>query len=507
MKDESLESDANIDNQFQETHVSSSMLDKGPRTVTFQDANVAEDADSDDAELLDLSEVDDGDLLTESNGYLEPGNLCTVSPELKRHVPSNNVNLSLTRRRQSPNGNSNGVSREYADGIDIENRQPNEILTQSNIKGCSRDLPMKDCHTKSSQISMDITTSGPSNTTFINHNVDATTLPKIRVVVRKRPLNSSERQRGEEDIVHVDRTNESMILNETKVKVDLTQYVEKNEFSFDAILDDNTSNDEVYLQTVAPLVGSIFRRGRSTCFAYGQTGSGKTYTMSPLPTRAVHDIMTMMKRPEFSNLTLWMSNFEIYGGKVFDLLNERQKLCMREDGRQRVCIVGLQEFEVDSVEQVEKLIEMGHGVRSTGTTGANAESSRSHAIIQLVLRSAARQQREGRFIGKTVGKFSFIDLAGNERGADTYDNNKQTRLEGAEINKSLLALKECIRALDMGAVHIPFRGSKLTEVLRDSFMGNEARTVMVHRSMHDRKTSLHLLHYFASNMKIANKKH
>ena len=49
--------------------------------------------------------------------------------------------------------------------------------------------------------------------------------------------------------------------------------------------------------------------------------------------------------------------------------------------------------------------------------------------------------------------------------ADTYDNDRQTRLEGAEINKSLLALKECIRALDSVARHVPFRGSKLTEVL------------------------------------------
>lgn len=78
-----------------------------------------------------------------------------------------------------------------------------------------------------------------------------------------------------------------------------------------------------------------------------------------------------------------------------------------------------------------------------------------------------------------VGKLSFIDLAGSERGADTFDNNRQTRLEGAEINKSLLALKECIRALDSEARHVPFRGSKLTAVLRDSFIGDTARTVMI----------------------------
>ena len=76
------------------------------------------------------------------------------------------------------------------------------------------------------------------------------------------------------------------------------------------------------------------------------------------------------------------------------------------------------------------------------------------------------------------GKLTFIDLAGSERGADVVDQNKQTRFDGAEINKSLLALKECIRALDQNKNHTPFRGSKLTLVLKDSFIGN-CRTVMI----------------------------
>lgn len=77
---------------------------------------------------------------------------------------------------------------------------------------------------------------------------------------------------------------------------------------------------------------------------------------------------------------------------------------------------------------------------------------------------------------------SFIDLAGSERGADTVDSKKQTRLDGAEINKSLLALKECIRALDLDKKHTPFRGSKLTQVLKDSFTGNSKTTMIANVS-------------------------
>ncbi|TYI64269.1 hypothetical protein E1A91_D09G076600v1 [Gossypium mustelinum] len=308
---------------------------------------------------------------------------------------------------------------------------------------------------------------------------------KIKVVVRKRPLNKKEISRKEDDIVTV--SENALTVHEPKLKVDLTAYVEKHEFCFDAVLDEHVTNDEVYRETVEPIIPIIFQRTKATCFAYGQTGSGKTFTMQPLPLRAAKDLVRYLHQPVYRNqrFKLWLSYFEIYGGKLFDLLSDRKKLCMREDGRQQVCIVGLQEFEVSDVQIVKEYIERGNAARSTGSTGANEESSRSHAILQLVIKkhpeikeSKRKNDGDESKPGKVVGKISFIDLAGSERGADTTDNDRQTRIEGAEINKSLLALKECIRALDNDQIHIPFRGSKLTEVLRDSFVGN-SRTVMI----------------------------
>ncbi|RWW45482.1 hypothetical protein BHE74_00048666 [Ensete ventricosum] len=100
---------------------------------------------------------------------------------------------------------------------------------------------------------------------------------------------------------------------------------------------------------------------------------------------------------------------------------------MREDGKQKVCIVGLQEYIVSSLDTIKDLIEKGNATRSIGTTGANEESSRSHAILQLAIKKTAdgNESKPARI----VGKLSFIDLAGSERGADTTDNDKQTRFE------------------------------------------------------------------------------
>lgn len=307
---------------------------------------------------------------------------------------------------------------------------------------------------------------------------------QIAVCVRKRPLSRKEITRKEIDVISVPR-KDTLIVHEPRNKVDLTKFLENHKFRFDYAFDDNCDNAIVYKYTAKPLVQTIFEGGMATCFAYGQTGSGKTHTMggefngkvqdckNGIYAMAAKDVFTYLHSQRYRNLNLVVSAsfFEIYSGKVFDLLSDKQKLRVLEDGKQQVQVVGLTEKVVDGVEEVLKLIQHGNTARTSGQTSANSNSSRSHAVFQIVLRPPGST--------KIHGKFSFIDLAGNERGADTSSANRQTRMEGAEINKSLLALKECIRALGKQSAHLPFRVSKLTQVLRDSFIGDKSKTCMI----------------------------
>lgn len=307
---------------------------------------------------------------------------------------------------------------------------------------------------------------------------------QITVCVRKRPLNKKELARKEVDVISVP-SKDQIVVHEPKSKVDLTKYLDNQLFRFDYAFNEECSNELVYKYSAKPLVQTIFEGGMATCFAYGQTGSGKTHTMGGdfhgktqdckkgIYAMAAKDVFKLLRSPKFKSLNLVVSAsfFEIYSGKVFDLLADKAKLRVLEDGKQQVQVVGLTETIVENVEDVFKIIQRGNTARTSGQTSANSNSSRSHAVFQIILHNP--------IANKVHGKFSLIDLAGNERGADTQSSNRQTRMEGAEINKSLLALKECIRALGRKGSHLPFRASKLTQVLRDSFIGDKSKTCMI----------------------------
>ncbi|KAM8960960.1 kinesin-like protein KIF24 [Pelodytes ibericus] len=298
---------------------------------------------------------------------------------------------------------------------------------------------------------------------------------KIRVCVRKRPLGLREERRGEVNVVTVEN-KETIFIYERKEAVNLKEYILQHVFYFDEVFSETFSNQDVYMKTAHPLIQHVFNGGNATCFAYGQTGAGKTYTMigtqkNPgLYALAAKDIFQQLEtlHPR-KDCAVWISFYEIYCGQLYDLLNGRKRLFAREDGKHVVQIVGLREVQVRSVDLLLDMILKGSRERSTGATGVNSDSSRSHAVIQIQIKDAGNRK---------LGRISFIDLAGSERASDARESDKQTKMEGAEINQSLLALKECIRALDQEQAHTPFRQSKLTQVLKDSFIGN-SKTCMI----------------------------
>ena len=299
---------------------------------------------------------------------------------------------------------------------------------------------------------------------------------KIFVVVRKRPLSKKEIANGEIDCISC--LNPKITVHECKIKIDgITKYLEDHEFFFDNTFNENETTEEIYDYTISPMINLVLKKGIVTCFAYGQTGSGKTYTMKGIESLAIDSLFNEIKGTN-KKYEFFISFFEIYGGRLYDLLNNKNKLQVFDDSKGVTQIFGLQEFQADTPEDMRLIIDKANSVRTTHNTVTNETSSRSHAICNIIIKEKG---------SKEFGKLSLVDLAGSERGTETQSNNRLRRAEGAEINKSLLALKECIRALQArktsgnGDIHVPFRASKLTHVLRDSFVSksDKSRIIMI----------------------------
>ena len=306
---------------------------------------------------------------------------------------------------------------------------------------------------------------------------------KIYVCVRKRPIFNKEIQNGEIDCVSA--INPKVCIYDCKLKIDgYTKYIDTNDFYFDNVFNENEDTNLLFECSVKPSLDILLKGGVVTCFAYGQTGSGKTYTMQGIQDAAIYNIFdnfTEIQSVLKKKFKFFISFFEIYSGRLYDLLNNRNKVMALEDKNQKVQIYGLTEKEVFNPKEMQDIVDYANQMRTTHNTVTNETSSRSHAICNFVIKVEGKREDE------EYAKLSLVDLAGSERATETQSNNKSRLAEGAEINKSLLALKECIRALDARKIkgnsdqHVPFRNSKLTLVLRDSFLGkaNLCKIIMI----------------------------
>lgn len=280
--------------------------------------------------------------------------------------------------------------------------------------------------------------------------------------------------------------------DEEKAYLDQVQRRSKaRRYTFDVAFNESATNAEVYEATARSFISSVVNGMNSTVFAYGSTGSGKTHTMignydEPgmmfLSLVDIFDqIKSMRDKYEFE---VTCSYLEVYNELIYDLLIvDSPPLELREDPERGPVPMGLTRIAVKGPDDITKLLHEGNERRSIDHTEANATSSRSHAVLEITVRRWAKVAK-GKEKHVLCGKLSLVDLAGSERASDTQNCGQKLR-DGANINKSLLALANCINALGRhsnskakGRMYIPYRNSKLTRLLKDGLSGN-SRTAMI----------------------------
>ncbi|XP_042630791.1 kinesin-like protein KIFC3 isoform X3 [Cyprinus carpio] len=298
----------------------------------------------------------------------------------------------------------------------------------------------------------------------------------IRVLCRVRPVCAGETDAADtKNKVTFDPDDDAVLYLSNKGKL-MT-------FELDKVFPTQATQEEVF-QEVQSLVTSCIDGFNVCIFAYGQTGSGKTYTMEGVPEdpginqRALRLLFSEVseKKPDW-DYKITVSMVEIYNETLRNLLgdnpSEKLDIKMCPDGSGQLYVPGLTEFTVESVEDINKVFDLGHMNRATACTNLNEHSSRSHAL--LIVTVAGFNSSTGH---RTSGKLNLVDLAGSER--ITKSGAEGSRLREAQcINKSLSALGDVINALRSKHSHVPFRNSRLTYLLQDSLSGDSKTLMMV----------------------------
>ncbi|XP_045152411.1 kinesin-like protein KIF7 isoform X1 [Echinops telfairi] len=337
----------------------------------------------------------------------------------------------------------------------------------------------------------------------------------VRVALRVRPLLPKELLHGHQSCLHVEPGCSRVTLGRNR------------QFGFSVVLAEDTSQEAVYQTCVQPLLKAFFEGFNATVFAYGQTGSGKTYTMGEASVASLHEdeqgvipramaeAFKLMDENDLLDCLVHVSYLEVYKEEFRDLLEvgtASRDIQLREDDRGNVVLCGVKEVDVEGLDEVLSLLEMGNAARHTGATHLNRLSSRSHTIFTVTLEQRGRVPMclpcpaASQLL---VSKFHFVDLAGSERVLKTGSTGERLK-ESIQINSSLLALGNVISALgdpQRRSSHIPYRDSKITRILKDSLGGN-AKTVMiacVSPSSSDFDETLNTLNYASRAQNICNR--
>ncbi|NXR01523.1 KI18B protein, partial [Sagittarius serpentarius] len=311
----------------------------------------------------------------------------------------------------------------------------------------------------------------------------------VAVMVRVRPPAPCERERAAPPVLHV--LDQHILIFDpggpcgSVLPTRGPKHPGKDlKFVFDRVFGEKATQEEVFQHTTCEVLDSVLNGYNCSVFAYGATGAGKTYTMlgsEESPGIMYLTMVELYKRIEArkeKSCEVLVCYQEVYNEQIHDLLKPKGPLAIREDPEKGVVVQGLSFHQPTSAEQLLGMLANGNKNRTQHPTDANATSSRSHAVFQIYVK---QQDRVGGLAQDLqVAKMSLIDLAGSERASVTNTKGERLR-EGANINRSLLALINVINALadaKSKKTHIPYRDSKLTRLLKDSIGGN-CRTIMI----------------------------
>ncbi|XP_053307932.1 kinesin-like protein KIF18B [Spea bombifrons] len=317
----------------------------------------------------------------------------------------------------------------------------------------------------------------------------------VSVVVRVRPPNSREQEGNHCPVVHVvddsilvfdpDEPDTSGVFSGLRGYDGTKRKGKDLKFIFDRVFGESATQQDVFQHTTKEILDGVLNGYNCSVFAYGATGAGKTHTM--LGTEADPGVMYLTMEElyrrieaiqEEKSCEVLISYLEVYNEQIQDLLAPKGFLAIREDPQKGVVVQGLSFHQPKSADQLLQMLANGNLNRTQHPTDANASSSRSHAVFQIYVKQQDRAASINQDV--RVAKMSLIDLAGSERASSTNAKGERLR-EGANINRSLLALINVINALadaKSKKAHIPYRDSKLTRLLKDSIGGN-CRTVMI----------------------------
>jgi len=307
----------------------------------------------------------------------------------------------------------------------------------------------------------------------------------VKVVVRCRPMNETEKKTKCNQVVTVDTVRRCISV---KSPQEAAAEDPPKEFTFDVVFGPDSKQVDVYNECARKIVDSVLEGYNGTIFAYGQTGTGKTFTMEGvraipelrgiIPNSFAHIFGSIAKAGEETRFLVRVQYLEIYNEEVRDLLGKDQntRLEVKERPEVGVYVKDLSQIVANNFDDMDKIMTVGNKNRSVGATNMNEHSSRSHAIFTVTIECSEKGADGMQHV--RMGKLNLVDLAGSERQSKTGAIGVRLK-EATKINLSLSTLSNVISALvDGKSTHVPYRNSKLTRLLQDSLGGN-AKTLMI----------------------------